>query len=94
MIIHKQIFVPYINNYTNIDLPKGAKILTIKLVNNEFTIWYSFDDFDCLEEMAINVVYCLFTGVENSYPDIGKYITTIIKDGLVYHFYRCKYNEN
>lgn len=64
-------------------LPKHAKLLSVQLQKDVFTLWYSFNAGD--EDTVRRIV---FLGTGNSYP--SKYlmhIDTVQKNEFVWHFF-------
>ena len=65
-----------------IQLPKGAKILTAKRQNDKVVLWAEVDTEQVLEHRTIHVY-----GTGHLIPDNACYISTVIDGIFVWHIY-------
>lgn len=80
MLVYKVALTEPVNDLL---LPKHAKLLSVQLQRDVFTLWYSLEAGD---EIVNRRVIILGTG--NSYPSkYLMYISTVQKNDFVWHFF-------
>lgn len=85
-MIHKQILRladGFVKN--ELEVPYGAKFLTVQMQHNTPMLWYSFSP--KAKTTTKRIVYCVGTGFPHDETLLGDYIGTVQEGNYVWHYF-------